>query len=101
MQYFVIGEEDAVLGLGLVGVRGRIVSDAGEAADAFRSAIESGEVGILLITEDAADMIREQVDRFVFAEEFPLVLELPGRGGWSEGRPSLRAVVNNAIGINL
>ena len=101
MQYFVIGDEDTVLGFSLVGVPGREVSNADEANEAFRAAIADKETGIVVITERAADMIPELVERFIFTEDFPLILEIPDRTGRLEGRPGLRQVVNNAIGISV
>lgn len=101
MRYFVIGDEDAVLGFGLVGVAGRIATDEPEAQAAFRDILADKEIGIVIITEPVADLIRESVETYVFTEDFPLILEIPDRRGRDESRPGLRAVVNEAIGINL
>ena len=101
MQYFVIGDEDTVLGFGLVGVDGEVVTSRDEAEDLFSRAIQEKEIGIVIITERAADLIRERVDRYVFTEDFPLILEIPDRKGRLEGRPSLREVANSAIGISV
>ena len=101
MNYFLIGDEDAVLGFGMVGVRGRAVQTPEEAESAFRSVIEEGDAGIIIITESAAEMIRPQIDHYTFAEHFPLIVEIPGREGRLPGKPSLREMVNTAIGITL
>ncbi|WP_319416678.1 V-type ATP synthase subunit F [Marispirochaeta aestuarii] len=101
MNYFLIGDEDAVLGFAMVGVPGRVAGTAAEAESAFNEAISSGETGIIIITEDAADLIRTRIDRYIFSEHFPLIVEIPGRMGRDQGRPALREMVNKAIGINL
>lgn len=101
MKYFVIGDEDAVLGFSLVGVPGITVTGRHEAEDAFRTAIEDRDVGIILITERTAELIRDRVDRYLFSEQFPLIVEIPDRRGRVEGRPGLREMVNQAIGIRL
>lgn len=101
MKYFIIGGDDAVLGFGMVGVEGRVAATADEARDALQEALSSKEVGIVIITEPVAEMIRPQVDRYVFSQSFPLIVEVPDRQGPLEGRPSLRELVNQAIGINL
>ena len=101
MKYHIIGDEDAVLGFGMVGVKGRAVGNAEEAASAFREAIEVKEVGIIIITERIADLIRPQVDRYIFSRDFPLILEIPDRKGKLSGKPGLREMVNEAIGIKL
>lgn len=101
MNYFVIGDEDAVLGFGMVGVQGQIARSPDEAEAAFRTALENREIGIVIITERIAELIRPLVDDYVFTEEFPLIVEVPDRGGSIEGRPGLREMVNRAIGITL
>lgn len=101
MKYYVIGDEDAVLGFGMVGVRGRRVRDAKEADRAFRDALADRDVGIILITERIAELIRAQVDRYVFSEDFPLIVEIPDWEGKLSSRPPIRDMVNAAIGIKL
>lgn len=101
MNYFVIGDEDTVLGFGMVGVRGRSVHDAATADAALTDALEDRETGIIIITEKAAETIRSRVDKWTFSHRFPLILEIPDRSGPMEGRKSLRELVNRAIGIKL
>ena len=101
MRYFVIGDEDAVLGFGMVGVHGLAASTPEEAQRAFDLALEDREVGILIITERVAELIRPMVDRYVFTQSFPLIVEMPDRLGPVAGRPGIREMVNEAIGIKL
>jgi V/A-type H+-transporting ATPase subunit F len=101
MRYFVIGDEDAVLGFGLVGVHGQAAATPEEAQRAFGLALQDKEVGIVIITERAAELIRPQVDRYVFTQTFPLIVEVPDRLGPVAGRAGIREMVNQAIGIKL
>jgi len=101
MNYVVIGDEDAVLGFGMVGVQGHVARNPNEAEAAFRTALENRDIGIVIITERVAELIRPLVDDYMFTEEFPLIVEIPDRGGRIEGRPGLREMVNRAIGITL
>ena len=101
MKYFVIGDEDTVLGFGLVGVKGLIVHNAEEAKGAFQKALSEDNTGIIIITEQIADMIRHLVDKYLFTERFPLIVEIPDREGRLEGRPGIREMVNEAMGIKL
>jgi V/A-type H+-transporting ATPase subunit F len=101
MKYYIIGDEDAVLGFGLVGVHGQTVHNPQEAQAALDSALEDREVGILLITERTAELIRPLVDRYVFTRNFPLIVEIPDRLGPVSGKPGIRDMVNQAIGIKL
>lgn len=101
MKYFAIGDEDTVLGMALAGVDGRAVTSADEAAAVLQEAIEDHEAGIILITERTADMVRTQVDKFVFTRSFPLIVEIPDRLGPVPERPALRETVNRAIGVSV
>jgi len=101
MRYFIIGDEDAVLGFGLVGVHGLAASTPEEAQRAFDLALQDREVGILIITERAAELIRPKVDRYMFTQSFPLIVEVPDRLGPVAGRAGIREMVNQAIGIKL
>ena len=101
MRYFIIGDEDTVLGFQLAGVEGMVARNPEEAERAFDAALENHDFGIVIITERVAELIREQVDRFIFTQAFPLILEIPDRNGKLEGKPNLRQMVNRAIGINL
>ena len=75
MEYFVIGDEDTVLGFSLVGVSGIAASSADEVKAAWDKALEDKGHGVIIITRDAADRIRETVDRYLFSESFPLCYE--------------------------
>ena len=101
MECFIIGGEDAVLGFGMVGVEGVAAKRPDDAERAFRAALERKEVGIILMTEHVAELIRPLVDEYVFTAEFPLIVEIPDRHGRIEGKPGLRETVNRAIGITL
>lgn len=100
MRYFVIGDEDTVLGFSLVGTRGMTASNAPEAQAALHKALEQQEYGIIIITQDVADMIRSEVDRYVFSESFPLIVEIPNRQSGYVSR-DLKTLVNEAIGVSL
>ena len=98
MEYFVIGDDDTVLGFSLVGVSGIACSGPDEVRAAWAKATEDKEHGVIIITKDAADLVRPTVNRFLFSETFPLVVEIPSPGGRS---PDLRSLVNDAIGVSI
>jgi V/A-type H+-transporting ATPase subunit F len=100
MRYFVIGDEDTVLGFSLVGTQGMVASTATEAQEALTKALENREYGIIVITQDVADMIRPVVDRYLFSETFPLIVEITNRATRGKSK-DLRALVNEAIGVAL
>ncbi len=99
MEYFAIGDEDTVLGFSLVGVSGISASTKEEAESAWAKALEDKENGVIIITSDVAEMIRMTVDRYLFSESFPLVVEIPSSKGGAS--PDLRTLVNEAIGVSI
>ncbi|HPS54542.1 MAG TPA: V-type ATP synthase subunit F [Sedimentisphaerales bacterium] len=101
MKYVIIGDEETVLGFGIVGVSGKTATTPDEASRAFQSAIEDKQTGIVIVTEHVADMMRPIVDRYLFTDSFPLVVEIPDRHGSKSDRPGIKELVNTAIGIKL
>jgi len=101
MRYFAIGDEETVLGLGMAGVGGCPVTGPAEAQDALQKAIADETVGIIIITEAVADMIRALVDRYIFTLSFPLIVEIPDRTGRNPDKPGIRELVNKTIGLKL
>jgi V/A-type H+-transporting ATPase subunit F len=101
MRYSIIGDEDTVLGFKMVGVSGKVATDADEAKRAFDTMLDDRENCIIIITERVADMIRSTVDRFLFTENFPLIVEIPDRNGPKPGKLGIREMVNAAIGLKL
>jgi vacuolar-type H+-ATPase subunit F/Vma7 len=101
MKMWVIGHPEAVLGFSLVGVGGRAASTAQEAGQALDAALSAEGVGVILITQDAARLIGPRLDRLKLRTAVPLVVEIPSPEGARTGEPSLREVVQRAIGIRV
>jgi V/A-type H+-transporting ATPase subunit F len=101
MKYYVMGDEDTVLGFDLVGVEGEVVSSEDQARGAFHRILQDEQVGIIIMTERTADFIRPTVNRFLFTERFPLIVEIPDRRGPREDRTGIRELVNAAIGVKI
>ncbi len=101
MKYSIIGDEDTVLGFGVVGVSGRVATNTEEARRAFEDLLGDKETSIIIITERVANLIRATVDRYLFTESFPLIVEIPDRHGPLPDRPGIRELVNTAIGLKL
>lgn len=101
MKYSVIGDEDTVLGFGIVGVSGMVAANADEASSAFQAVLEDKETCIIIITERVADMIRPVVQKYLITERFPLIVEIPDRNGPKPDRPGIKEMVNSSIGIKI
>ena len=97
---FVIGDENAVLGFGLLGVDGRVVHTVEEVHQALADARAHMRSGILFITDEWADTIRGELDPLKATTLEPLILEVPASQPRAD-RTSLRTLVQNALGIHL
>jgi V/A-type H+-transporting ATPase subunit F len=101
MKIFAIGDDETVLGFRLIGIDGVAVDDAESTSKTLRSALSRKDIGIVLITEKAADTVRDEVDSRVFASGLPLVLEIPDSSGAAPSRATIEEIVRKAIGIGL
>ena len=101
MKLLVIGSQDAVWGFALAGVRGQIVTTMEELNHALDEALADKEIGIVLVTEDVANLARQRVDMLMVRSTIPLVVEIPGPEGPRPDRPSLSEVIRRTIGVRV
>ncbi len=101
MSYYVIGGDDTVLGFSYVGVPGRVVEGAAEAAEAFDEACADASVEVVVLEDAVSASIRDAVTRVRFDKDRPIVVEVPGPAGPSPDRPDLLKLIREAVGIKL
>ncbi len=91
----VIGDEDAVFGLGLIGLEGHAVTSVEEARQAVREAMSDPDTALVLLTENWSEARAESMN-----ESGALVVEIPGPG---PAKPSLalEARIEQALGVHL
>jgi len=91
----VIGNEDAVFGLGLIGLDGRAVSNVEQARGAIREMTADPETALILLTEDLAEARPASMD-----EAGALIIEIPSPGA---AKPSmaLETRIEQALGVRL
>ena len=101
MKFYVIADEHTVTGFKLVGLDGEVVESADETSEALKKAFSSSDIGIIIITEKLASLVREEIEGFIFGHAFPLIIEIPDRTGPMEDRVSIRQMVRSAVGVNV
>ena len=101
MKMLVIGHPDAVLGFSLAGVGGRVARSAAEAHQALDEALATSGVGIVMVTDDVAAMVKTRMDQLKMHSTVPLVVEIPAPAADRPNNPPLSEVVKRAIGIKI
>lgn len=99
MKVHVIGHSEAVQGFALVGIQGEVAATAEEVNAALDRVLAMEDIGIVLVTEDAAGLIQPRIDQLKFQSETPLVVEIPGPNPVTEKQGSLNEIIERAIGI--
>jgi vacuolar-type H+-ATPase subunit F/Vma7 len=91
----VIGDEDAVFGLSLIGLEGHAVSSVEEAHEAIRKAMSDPDTALVLLTENWSEARPESVHA-----SGALVVEIPSPG---PAKPSmaLETRIERALGVHL
>lgn len=101
MKFYVIGDEETVLGFRLAGVEGEVVHTSEEAREELEKVFQREGIGVIIIPERIAETIRQQVEQYVYKATFPLIIEIPDRLGPKEARRSIRELIRAAVGIRL
>lgn len=123
MQYYVIGEREIVIAFKMVGIDGSVAVNQEEARTEFQkitgysskdfsgTANTSDSSGVpitvanrprvLILTEDIASLLKDEVLNWQMTGNFPLLVEIPGLQGHIEGRPTLTDAIREAIGIQV
>ncbi|MBC7331136.1 MAG: V-type ATP synthase subunit F [Synergistetes bacterium] len=99
---FVLGNKEAVTGFRLAGIEGKVPEDKETALKTFYQIVSSGKYSLLIITESVASMIREEIEEVKSRELYPLIVEIPERGGWRE-KPDdyLERAIREALGLEI
>jgi V/A-type H+-transporting ATPase subunit F len=101
MDFYVVADEDTVVGFRYAGVPGTIVHTAGQAADELDRMVEQKSKIIIITTEQIGNTVREKINGIRSAAAFPLIVEIPGLQGPSPDSPSLLKMIHEAIGIKV
>lgn len=113
MDYFFIGDAELLTAFRFIGIDGVAVDTADEALAAFRrlvyGEIASGSVllpretayKVLILTEEVAVWLGNDLVEWQLSGRYPLVVEIPGIMGHMEGRKSLIDAIREAIGIRI
>ena len=95
----VIGDEDAVFGLGLIGLEGQAVTGIEQAREAIRKTLADPSTALILLTENWSEA-RPESQPESMDESGALVVEIPGPGP-AQPSTALETRIERALGIRL
>jgi V/A-type H+-transporting ATPase subunit F len=113
VDYFFIGDEELVTAFHFVGIDGEAVRDAAQTREAFMKITQgwnetagmilpqTEKCRVLIITEEAADWLGDELTQWQLSGHYPLVVEVPGMMGKLENRKTLMDSIREAIGIRV
>ncbi len=113
MDYYFIGDPELATAFRFIGIPGSAISSRAEAVAAFRrltegylAAVDTVLPGaescrVLILTEEAADWLGEELIEWQLSGRYPLVVEIPGLMGKLPGRPTLVDAIREAIGVRV
>lgn len=88
MQVFVIADHATCLAFSLGGIKTRTVKGRDEALAALEHSIDTQEIGMVLISEKIASLVRPEMETILYTMHRPLVVEIPDTSGPPADRPS-------------
>lgn len=100
MTFFCITDKESSLGFRLSGIETREVSTRLEALEALDVSLAMEDTGIILVTEKAANFLREELDKIIYKSQRPLILELPSRGEFKK-RKSVGEFLKEIVGVSI
>jgi V/A-type H+-transporting ATPase subunit F len=113
MDYFFIGDPELVTAFRFVGIDGAAVLNAEEARPVFLKITQGWDATagavlpvapdcrVLILTEEVADWLGNDLTLWQLSGRYPLVVEMPGLMGKLEGRKTLVDSIREAIGIHV
>lgn len=101
MKFFLISDNtDTQMGLRMAGIEGVVVHEPPEVERELHRVIADESVGIVLITEQLAEMCGNLIYDTKLSVSRPLIVEIPDRHG-SRTKDSITRYVREAIGLKI
>jgi len=102
MKSFLISDKrEALVGMRLAGIDGVLAQTREEVLSVVRTVTRNEDIGILILTENVADMIKDEVLGIKLKAKRPLIVEIPGRHGSKHSEDKLADYIRNSVGIHI
>jgi len=105
MEYFFLGDEELVTAFRFLGIEGIALKDKNEAVKVFKDITEKQDENqrcqVVIITEETADWLGENMISWQLSGNYPLIVEIPGISGRLPDRKTLVELIREAIGLHV
>jgi V/A-type H+-transporting ATPase subunit F len=101
MKSFLISDnKDTLVGLRLSGIDGVLTTSKKEIKENFKRTLEDKDIGIIILTENVFNEIKEEVLEVKINGNTPLIVTIPDRTGLKDKNFIMR-YVKESIGIKI
>ncbi len=100
-MYLISDNIDTLIGMRLAGVPGAVAHTPEEVNAEIKKAVEDKELGILMLTEKAGALVKEELDNLKLTIHTPLIIEIPDRHGSRDIAGSINRLVQESIGLKI
>ncbi len=102
MRFYLISDNvDTSVGLRLAGIEGVVLHEEEEVRKAILDAMETPDIGIILITEKLKSLCPDLIYDLKLNRKRPLIVEIPDRHGAGRAKDSISRYVREAIGVKI
>jgi V/A-type H+-transporting ATPase subunit F len=98
MKVVAVGGKAFVTGFVLSGINGEYVSSPDQALGMVEKLARDPEVGLIMVSDDMARPIRDQLTNLRTKKAVPLIYEVPGPGSKAE-KVEYRAMLRSILGV--
>lgn len=101
MKSFLISDnKDTLVGMRLAGINGVLAKEREDILTELEKAMKNEAIGIILLTENVFDEVREEVFKIKLRENIPLIVTIPDRHGMRE-KDFITKYIRESIGIKI
>lgn len=102
MKSFLISDNrDTYVGMRLAGIDGVIVHEKEELLASMKQAIKNPEIGLIILTEKAVDLAKDEIMNWKLKLKRPLIIEVPDRHGTTRGNDVITSYIRESVGIRI
>jgi V/A-type H+/Na+-transporting ATPase subunit F len=99
--YLISDNVDTQVGMRLAGINGVIVHEREKILKEIDKASHEKDIGIILITEKNAELVRGEINNLKLNMSIPLIIEVPDRHGALGERDRITRYINESIGVKI